>query len=69
MPTSPTRVVAVHGVPVLCLRVTYAFAETGPQQLWSVKPDGSDKKQLTECEGISNWPTVTPDGETRRVFQ
>lgn len=43
--------------------VVYAFAETGPQQLWSVKPDGSDKKQITECEGISNWPTVTPDGK------
>lgn len=47
--------------------VVYAFAETGPQQLWSVKPDGSEKKQLTECEGISNWPTVTPDGK-RVVF-
>ena len=47
--------------------VVYAFAETGPQQLWSVKPDGSDKKQLTESEGISNWPTITPDGK-RVVF-
>ena len=47
--------------------VVYAFAETGPQQLWSVKPDGSDKKQLTECQGISNWPTFTPDGK-RLVF-
>lgn len=47
--------------------VVYAFAETGPQQLWSVKPDGTDKKQLTECEGISNWPTFTPDGK-RIVF-
>jgi len=45
-------------------RVVYAFAETGPQQLWSVKVDGSDKKQLTQCEGISNWPTFTPDGKT-----
>lgn len=47
--------------------VVYAFAETGPQQLWSVKPDGSDKKQLTESEGISNWPTFTPNGK-RIVF-
>ena len=45
-------------------RVVYAFAETGPQQLWSVKVDGTDKKQLTQCEGISNWPTFTPDGKT-----
>jgi TolB protein len=47
--------------------VVYAFAETGPQQLWSVKPDGSEKKQLTESQGISNWPTFTPDGK-RIVF-
>ncbi|MFT5525918.1 MAG: TolB protein [Pirellulaceae bacterium] len=47
--------------------VVYAFAETGPQQLWSVKPDGSDKKQLTQCQGISNWPSFTPDGN-RIVF-
>ncbi len=45
-------------------RVVYAFAETGPQQLWSVKVDGSDKKQLTQCQGVSNWPTFTPDGKT-----
>ncbi|MEM7475076.1 MAG: hypothetical protein AAF483_08795 [Planctomycetota bacterium] len=47
--------------------VVYAFAETGPQQLWSVKPDGTDKKQLSQTEGISNWPTFTPDGK-RLVF-
>lgn len=45
-------------------RVVYAFAETGPQQLWSVRTDGKEKKQLTQCEGISNWPTFTPDGGT-----
>jgi tol-pal system beta propeller repeat protein TolB len=45
-------------------RVIYAFAETGPQQLWSVDTDGKNKKQLTECSGISNWPTFTPDGKT-----
>ena len=44
--------------------VVYAFAETGPQQLWSVTPLGTDKKQLTQCQGISNWPSFTPDGET-----
>ncbi len=47
--------------------LVYAFAETGPQQLWSVKPDGTDKKQLTQSEGISNWPSFTPDGK-RVVF-
>lgn len=45
-------------------QVVYAFAERGPQQLWSVDTDGKNKKQLTECSGISNWPTFTPDGKT-----
>jgi len=45
-------------------RVVYAFAETGPQQLWSVQVDGKDKKQLTQSQGVSNWPSFTPDGKT-----
>lgn len=44
--------------------VVYAFAETGPQQLWLVNTDGNNKMQLTECSGISNWPTFTPNGKT-----
>ncbi len=44
--------------------VVYAFAETGPQQLWSVNTQGQEKKQLTQCQGVSNWPTFTPDGNT-----
>ena len=44
--------------------VVYAFAETGPQQLWSVTIDGKNKKQLTETQGVSNWSTFTPDGKT-----
>ena len=44
-------------------RVVYAFAETGPQQLWSVNLQGKEKRQLTETEGISNWPTFSPDGQ------
>lgn len=47
--------------------VVYAFAETGPQQLWSVDVNGKNKKQLTESEGINNWPSFTPDG-TRLIF-
>jgi Tol biopolymer transport system component len=44
--------------------VVYAFAEKGPQQLWSVDMEAKNKKQLTQCEGISNWPSFTPDGKT-----
>ncbi|MFP6615778.1 MAG: hypothetical protein VCB26_05200 [Candidatus Hydrogenedentota bacterium] len=47
--------------------VVYAFAETGPQQLWSVNLLGQEKKQLTHCQGLSNWPAFTPDGK-RIVF-
>lgn len=47
--------------------VVYAFAETGPQQLWTVRPDGKEKKQLTRSQGISNWPSFLPDGK-RIVF-
>jgi Tol biopolymer transport system component len=43
--------------------VVYAFAEKGPQQLWSVDMEAKNKKQLTQCEGISNWPSFTPDGK------
>ncbi|MCH7725015.1 MAG: PD40 domain-containing protein [Planctomycetes bacterium] len=44
--------------------VVYAFAETGPQQLWSVSIEAKEKKQLTQSQGVSNWPTFTPDGKT-----
>ena len=49
-------------------RVIYAFAETGPQQLWSVNLEGKDKKQITQTEGITNWPTITADGKTDTVL-
>lgn len=44
-------------------RVIYAFAETGPMQLWSVDLEGKDRKQLTETEGLTHWPGFTPDGK------
>ena len=44
--------------------VLYAFAENGPQQLWTVTPQGKDKKQITRSQGVSNWPSFAPDGET-----
>jgi Tol biopolymer transport system component len=48
-------------------RVVYAFAETGPMQLWSVDLEGKDKQQVTETEGLTHWPSFTPDGK-RMVF-
>jgi TolB protein len=46
-----------------CTRVIYAFAETGPMQLWSVDLEGKDKKQVTETEGLTKWPNFSPDGK------
>jgi len=44
--------------------VFYCFAETGPQHIWRVTPDGKNKKQITEGTGVNNWPSFTPEGET-----
>ena len=44
--------------------VFYCFAETGPQHIWRVTPDGKNKKQITEGTGVNNWPSLTPEGET-----
>ena len=44
--------------------VFYCFAETGPQHIWRVTPDGKNKKQITEGTGVNNWPSFTPDGKT-----
>jgi len=48
-------------------RIAYCFAETGPQQIFSVDVKGKDKRQLTDSQGINNWPSYTPDGK-RIVF-
>ena len=44
--------------------VFYCFAETGPQHIWRVTPDGKNKKQITEGTGVNNWPSFTPEGKT-----
>ena len=45
-------------------RLLYCFAETGPQQIFSVNTQALDKKQLTYGQGVNNWPSFTPDGKT-----
>ena len=45
-------------------RVVYSFGEGGRQQLFSVKPDGSERQTLADTPGINNWPAFSPDGRT-----
>jgi dipeptidyl aminopeptidase/acylaminoacyl peptidase len=44
-------------------RVAFSYAEGGRQQLFSVLPDGSDRRPLTDSAGINNWPSYSPDGQ------
>jgi Tol biopolymer transport system component len=48
-------------------RAAFSFAEKRRQQIYSVKIDGSDRRRLTDSEGINNWPAFSPDGN-RIVF-
>lgn len=43
-------------------RVVYSFAEKRGQHLFEVRIDGSQKRQLTEAVGVTNWPAFSPDG-------
>jgi tricorn protease-like protein len=43
-------------------RVLYSHAERGRQQIFSVAPDGSETRPLTDSPGNNNWPDFSPDG-------
>jgi WD40 repeat protein len=45
-------------------RVAFSYAEKGRQQIYSGRPDGTDRKPLTDSRGINNWPAYSPDGRT-----
>jgi Tol biopolymer transport system component len=45
-------------------RVAYSYAVKRNQQIFSVKPDGSDRRALTDSLGVNNWPAYSPDGRT-----
>lgn len=45
-------------------RLAFSYAERGAQQIYSSQPNGEDRKQLTESNGINNWPSYSPDGRT-----
>lgn len=45
-------------------RVAFSYAEKGVQQIYSGRPDGTDRTMLTDSRGINNWPSYSPDGRT-----
>ncbi|HEY1599955.1 MAG TPA: hypothetical protein VGG64_10155 [Pirellulales bacterium] len=45
-------------------RVAFSYAETGRQQIFSARPDNTDRRALTDSRGINNWPSYAPDGKS-----
>jgi eukaryotic-like serine/threonine-protein kinase len=45
-------------------RIVYVSQESGNADIWSMKADGSDRKQLTIDPHSDTWPEVSPDGRS-----
>ncbi len=43
--------------------VLFCYPEKGHQQVFRVNPQGEDKRQLTDGQGVHNWPHFSPDGK------
>ncbi len=41
--------------------------ESGDLDLWTMKPDGSDKKQITKTDGYDGGPVFSRDGKQAGV--
>jgi Tol biopolymer transport system component len=44
-------------------RIVYTSLESGDLDLWTMKPDGSDKKQVTKTDGYDGGPVFSRDGK------
>jgi Tol biopolymer transport system component len=44
-------------------RIVFVSTEGGNPHIWMIKPDGSERKQLTANDGMNFAPTVSPDGK------
>jgi len=44
-------------------RIFWVTDRLGNWTIWSMNPDGADKKQLTSNDVISGWPSWSPDGK------
>ena len=43
-------------------RIVLSARTSGNVDLWSMNPDGTDRKQLTSDAGSNTWPVSSPDG-------
>lgn len=44
-------------------RLVYTSMESGDLDLWTMKPDGTDKKQITKSKGYDGGPVFSRDGK------
>jgi TolB protein len=44
-------------------RIVYTSMESGDLDLWTMKPDGSGKKQITKTDGYDGGPVFSRDGK------
>jgi Tol biopolymer transport system component len=44
-------------------RLVYTSMESGDLDLWTMKPDGTDKKQITKSKGYDGGPVFARDGK------
>jgi Tol biopolymer transport system component len=45
-------------------KIVYTSMQSGDLDVWTMNPDGSDKKQITKAEGYDGGPVFSPDGKT-----
>lgn len=45
-------------------KLVYSSATSGNDEIWSVQPDGTERKQLTNNSGDESSPVVSPDGNS-----
>lgn len=50
------------GKSLLGSRIFFISDRTGNKEVWSMDPDGSNQKQITQYKSISIMPAVSPDG-------
>jgi WD40 repeat protein len=42
--------------------LAFSYAEKGMQQIYSSKLNGTERRMLTESQGLNHWPAFSPDG-------
>lgn len=50
------------GKALLGSRIYFVSDRTGHKEVWSMEPDGSDQKRITQYNSLSIMPAVSPDG-------